>query len=190
MNFVSHINSGFAKKFKLKIQSNRNTRSTKNIVKKSFFDIIRFDLKESYFVECFSGSGQIGLEAISNGAKACIFFEKNIQALEILKENVRNFNFKFNSDIKVYNLDFFLSSDILSNLDNIILYFDPPFNIRDDFKYIYENIDSYMKNVKFEKKIKMIILESISNVNFQFIGNFKQYKKIKYGKTSLMFFRL
>jgi len=68
-----------AGKFKgktLKLPSKETTRSSKMIVVESFFNTIQFDVIDSIVVEVFSGSGSIGLEALSRGAKKSYFYGK------------------------------------------------------------------------------------------------------------------
>ena len=59
----------------LKLPSCETTRSSKNIVLESFFNTIQFDIVDATFVEGFSGSGSIGLEALSRGASKVFFME-------------------------------------------------------------------------------------------------------------------
>ena len=63
------IISGKFKNKVLKLPSKTTTRSSKAIVLESFFNTIQFDIIDATFVEVFSGSGSIGLEALSRGAK-------------------------------------------------------------------------------------------------------------------------
>lgn len=81
------IGSGFFKGKRLGLPSLGTTRSTKNILKGSFFDIFRFDLQGAIFIECFGGSGSMAAEALSNGAKFAIAIEKDRDAFKILHEN-------------------------------------------------------------------------------------------------------
>ncbi len=53
------------------------TRSSKNFLRESFFNIMQAEVVNSNFIELFAGSGSMGIEAISRGAKKAIFFEKN-----------------------------------------------------------------------------------------------------------------
>ena len=72
----------------IKLPPLSTTRSSKGIVLESFFNTIQFEIIDEIFVEVFSGSGSIGLEALSRGAKQVYFMEKNKEALKILKENI------------------------------------------------------------------------------------------------------
>ena len=72
----------------LKLPSKETTRSSKSIVLESFFNTIQFDIIDASFVEVFSGSGSIGLEALSRGASHVLFMEQDREALKVLRENI------------------------------------------------------------------------------------------------------
>ena len=75
MSFTKKIISGKYKGRSLKLPSKTTTRSSKVIVLESFFNTIQFGIMDAVFVEVFSGSGSVGLEALSRGAKKIIFME-------------------------------------------------------------------------------------------------------------------
>ncbi|MBD3797895.1 MAG: RsmD family RNA methyltransferase, partial [Campylobacterales bacterium] len=78
--FTKKIIAGKYKGKVLELPSKTTTRSSKAIVLESFFNTLQFDVIESNFVEVFSGSGSIGLEALSRGAKKIYFMEKDTDA--------------------------------------------------------------------------------------------------------------
>lgn len=60
------------------------TRSSKARLKESLFNVLQFDIIDKIFIESFAGSGSIGLEAISRGAKRAYFIEKDRNSYQIL----------------------------------------------------------------------------------------------------------
>ena len=74
--------AGAAKGHKLQTIEGLNTRPTTDRIKETLFNIIAFDLPESRFLDLFSGSGAIGIEALSRGADTAVFVE---QAAELRK---------------------------------------------------------------------------------------------------------
>ena len=128
------IGSGFFKGKRLELPSLGTTRSTKNILKGSFFDIFRFDLQGAIFIECFGGSGSMAAEALSNGAKFAIAIEKDRDAFKILHENFdylnadlqKKFNQQNTSELRAINGDIF---EILEQiLEEIYAKFDEKIN--------------------------------------------------------------
>ncbi len=114
----TQISSGKFKGKKLLIPSKTTTRSTKSLVKSSFFDTFRFEFVDKIFIEMFSGSGVMAAEALSNGAKKCYGFEKDKAAFEILKSNFKGIS----SDLVAINNDCFngLQTLLKENNDEFI----------------------------------------------------------------------
>ena len=82
------IISGKAKGTKLYTLEGNETRPTLDRVKESVFNIIQNEIPESIFLDLFSGSGAIGLEAASRGATKTIMCEKSKNAINIIKRNI------------------------------------------------------------------------------------------------------
>ena len=82
--FTTTIIGGKYRGMKIEIPSIHTTRGSKSILKESLFNTLQFDLIDKNFVELFSGSGSVGLEALSRGAGACYFIEYNRDAYRIL----------------------------------------------------------------------------------------------------------
>ena len=65
------------------------TRSSKAVLKESVFNVLQFDIIDKIFIESFAGSGSIGLEAISRGAKRAYFIELDKNSYQILIRNCK-----------------------------------------------------------------------------------------------------
>lgn len=65
-----------------------NTRPTLDRVKESLFNIIQPEIRDCIFLDIFAGSGAIGLEAVSRGAKKAILCDNNKKAIQIIKKNI------------------------------------------------------------------------------------------------------
>ena len=86
INLTFRIEGGRYKGRTLQLPSKQTTRSTKSIVKGSLFDTLQNEIVDTIFVEGFGGSGSVGLEAISRGAKHAYFIEKDHDAYSVLKK--------------------------------------------------------------------------------------------------------
>ncbi|WP_373690795.1 RsmD family RNA methyltransferase [Campylobacter sp.] len=93
----TQISSGIYKGKKLSLPALSSTRSTKSIVKGSFFDTWRAELRGAVFIECFGGSGAMALEALSNGAKNVYAIEKDAAAHKIMRKNFELFGLGANA---------------------------------------------------------------------------------------------
>lgn len=182
------IISGKFKGRSLKMAPINITRSSKSILKESLFNTLASEIVDINFVEFFAGSGSIGIEALSRGAKYCIFFEKHKESCKILEENLESLCQKNEYKI-VFGDTFSFYSNTLKELQgDTIGYFDPPFDIRQNMQDIYEKCFDVIKNLD-TKIFKIIILEHISSLNLpKEIGSFTHFKTKKFGKSSLSYF--
>ena len=83
------IIAGTARSLPLKSLEGRNTRPTMDRIKETLFNILQSDIAESSFLDLFAGSGQIGLEALSRGARCAVFVENNNQACACMTDNIQ-----------------------------------------------------------------------------------------------------
>lgn len=72
----------------LKLYAPSSARPSKSILKESCFNILGNSIIGAQFIEAFSGSGSMGIEALSRGAKKAIFFEQDKEALAVLQKNL------------------------------------------------------------------------------------------------------
>ncbi len=116
------IISGKYKGKKLRGFNIEGTRPTMDRIKESLFGIIQTHIPNSVVLDLFAGSGALGLEAISNGAKKCYLIDKNIEAIKIIKENSQNID----EDLKIMNIDY---KKFLKNTEEKfdIIFLDPPY---------------------------------------------------------------
>lgn len=80
--------SGTARGLKLKAPDGLNTRPTTDRIKESLFNIIAAGLYDICFVDLFSGSGSIGIEALSRGARKAYFCDNNAKSIAVINDNI------------------------------------------------------------------------------------------------------
>lgn len=80
--------AGSAKSLKLKTIEGNDTRPTQDRIKETLFNMIQYDIAGSSFLDLFSGSGGIGIEALSRGAGEACFVEKSRRAMRCIRENL------------------------------------------------------------------------------------------------------
>jgi len=174
----------------LKLPSQVTTRSSKAIVLESFFNTIQFDIIDATFVELFSGSGSVGLEALSRGASQVIFMERDLAALKTLKENIAQTD---PSRCQVVSGDTFMNIvQVVSRLKKLerdtYFYIDPPFSIREGQEAIYDKTMKLVSSLP-ESVVKLIIIEHMTGLEVpNILGSFHLRKSKKFGKTSLSYF--
>lgn len=168
------------------------TRSSKSILRGSFFDSVQFDIVDKVFIECFAGSGSIGLEALSRGAKMAYFFELNKKSFDILTQNIKLLN-EDQKAIAIFGDTFIELPKLLPKLEmlnsKLYFYFDPPFDFRDGMQGIYEKIIDLI--TKLPSSTELIAIEHLSSYKIpEIIGSFSLKKTKKFGKSSLSFYRI
>lgn len=117
-----HIISGKYRGKKLKGFEVDGTRPTMDRVKESLFGMIQSYVGDSRILDLFAGSGALGLEAISNGAREAYLVDNNIEAIKVIRDNIKNMD----DDIKVIKSDYkkFLKE---TNEKFDIIFLDPPY---------------------------------------------------------------
>ncbi|MDD2829954.1 MAG: 16S rRNA (guanine(966)-N(2))-methyltransferase RsmD [Sulfuricurvum sp.] len=174
----------------LKLPSKETTRSSKMIVVESFFNTIQFDVIDSVVVEVFSGSGSIGLEALSRGAKRILFMEKDRDAIKALRTNIAQTD---PSACEVYEGDSFSNiTQVKKRLETLgesaFIYVDPPFSYREGMEEIYDKTISLIASLPLSLT-KLIIIEHMSTLELpDLIGEYNLLKSKRFGKTSLTYY--
>lgn len=86
--------TGSARGRRLKSPEGADVRPTADKVKEAVFSVVQFDIDGSAVLDLFSGSGQMGVEALSRGAKSCVFVDSSRDSIGITKENVSAAGFR------------------------------------------------------------------------------------------------
>ncbi|MDO9207425.1 MAG: 16S rRNA (guanine(966)-N(2))-methyltransferase RsmD [Sulfuricurvum sp.] len=182
-----------AGKFKgksLKLPSKETTRSSKMIVVESFFNTIQFDVIDSVMVEMFSGSGSIGLEALSRGAKKIFFMERDRDAIKALRENIAQTDPRACEVIEgdTFNTITQVKKRLEALGESAFIYIDPPFSIREGMEEIYNKTLRLIASLPLDM-VRLIVIEHMSGLELpEMIGEFKKIKAKKFGKTSLTYY--
>ncbi len=103
-----------------------HVRPMQDFLRKAIFDILRGEEKGAMIADIFAGSGSIGLEALSRGARGAVFVEKNHRVREVLRKNIALCGIEDKSII--WGIDFFKIKSFhgVSVLPDIT-FLDPPF---------------------------------------------------------------
>jgi 16S rRNA (guanine(966)-N(2))-methyltransferase RsmD len=190
-NFRTKIIGGEFKGKFIEIPNISTTRSSKSILKESLFNTLQFDIIDKNFVEVFSGSGSIGLEALSRGAKKCYFIEYNKIAYRVLQQNIQELN--PSRCHHIYGDSFKKFDTVLSMLknsnDKTYFYFDPPFATRDGMDNVYDKTIELIKKID-SSKCEMVIVEHMTKLDMpQEIDRLKQYKRKKFGRSTMTYYK-
>ncbi len=81
--------TGTAKGCRLETLSGLDTRPTVERVKEGLFSAISFEIEGRRVLDLFAGSGQMGIEALSRGARSCVFVDRSREAVAVIKRNLQ-----------------------------------------------------------------------------------------------------
>ena len=115
------------------------TRPTMDRVKESMFAMIQNRIKESVCLDLFAGSGSLGIEALSNGAKECFFVENSDEIYNFLDKNLKGIQ---NSHLLKEDYKDALNYFVKKNIKFDLVLLDPPYKlclINDILNFIYDN---------------------------------------------------
>ncbi len=174
--------AGKVRGLSLKTLDGDSTRPTRDMVREALFNIIANKTSDAIFLDLFAGSGAIGIEALSRGAKKVYFVDVNKEAIGIVKQNVEKAKFCDNSVI-IQN-EFSKALDTFKNEKFDIIFVDPPYNKGLGIEAI-EKISDY--NLLSEDGIIVYETDKIEEVPEE-IGRYKRYDYRKYGRNILNFY--
>ena len=174
--------SGKARGINLKTPDGLLTRPTIDRVKEALFSIINFDIPASNVLDLFGGTGQLGIEALSRGAKSVVFVDQREDACKLIKENLRRT--KLEQDAKVVRMDYL---DYLKRCKEKydIIFLDPPYA-----EVFLENALKCITEIDILQSGGIIVAERPlgKDLPWDFEG-YTRSKDYKYGKVLLTIYR-
>ena len=172
--------TGIAKGKRLKPLPSMDVRPTTDRVKEAVFSAIQFDIEGRVFLDLFAGSGQMGIEALSRGAKFSYFVDNSNDAAKICSENIKTVGFENVSQVVRRDADAFLSS-CSEKFD--IVFLDPPYKTG-----LLET--SALKVTEKMKDSGIIICEHpLEETLPESLGVFTLFKKYRYGKICISIYK-
>ncbi len=175
--------AGKARRLQLKTIEGDNTRPTTDRIKETLFNMLNTDIYDSVFLDLFSGSGAIGIEALSRGANKAYFVENNRKAVDCIKSNLE-FT-KLSSDAVIINKDVESAINTLTKNNNEIfdiVFMDPPYN-----KLLEKNVLEQLSKSDIINKDTLIIVEASLDTSFDYVESLgfsivreKEYKTNKH----------
>lgn len=169
--------AGKARSLPLKTIPGMDTRPTTDRTKETLFNMIQPFMADCRFLDLFSGSGAMGIEAISRGAKESVFVEENAKAVTCIKDNLKFTHFQ--------NQGIVMQTDALTALRKLegaepfdCVFMDPPYN-----KELEKVVLEYLQHSNLIEENTLIIVEASLDTDFQYLESIgftlKKQKKYK-----------
>lgn len=175
--------AGSARRIQLKTVEGNDTRPTTDRIKETLFNMIHPNLYDAVFLDLFSGSGGIGIEALSRGAKYACFVENNRAAISCINSNLNATNLIDRADI--YSNDVLLALKMMESKNKVfdIIFMDPPY----DNEY-EKDVLNYLKDSSIIHDESIIVVEASINTEFDYLNNnFEVYKTKEYKTNKHIF---
>ena len=148
------------------------TRPTMDRVKESLFGMIQNYIDEAKVLDLFAGSGNLGIESLSEGASFCTFVDSNYKAIKVINNNINNIGI---NNTKVLNMDYKKAIQTLDDKYDLI-FLDPPYKTN----YIEEAI-KLITEYDILSDNGIIICESDNLDKIIYSKNYISIKDKKYG---------
>ncbi len=157
--------AGSARRIELKSLPGNDTRPTLDRYKETLFNTIQSYVPDSLFIDVFAGTGSIGIEALSRGAKSAIFIENNRRAVKVINENLE----KTHLTDKAY----VLTADAVTGLMQSekhgradVIYIDPPYNMG-----LEEVTLRFLRDSALCDEDTLIICEASNDTTFDYLSD-------------------
>lgn len=155
--------AGKARRLPLKSLPGFETRPTTDRIKETLFNILQQDIPGCTFLDLFSGSGAIGIEALSRGASYAVFVEKNPKACTCIKENL--IFTKLLSDSKILCMDVLQALGSLENKPAFdCIFMDPPYG-----KELEKQVLLHLAGSSVAGENTLIIIEADLKTDFSYV---------------------
>lgn len=175
--------SGTARGTNLERLEGNSTRPTLDRVKEALFNILQCNIIDANVLDLFSGSGALGIESLSRGAKSCVMCDKSNEAIKIINKNIQKTHLE--DKTKIIKNDYKKALEELKEQKFDVIFIDPPYALDiavDSIKNILE-LDLLEKNgvIILETDDEKRELENLKKINVNV------YDLRKYGRIKLIF---
>ncbi len=173
--------AGKARRTPLKTLEGMGTRPTTDRIKETLFNMLQYDIADCCFLDLFAGSGAIGIEALSRGAKTAVFVEQNARAVECVRENLNVT--KLEQQAVVMNCDALTALKRLEGKYRFdYIFMDPPYD-----QLLEKQMLEYLADSNMIDKQSTLIIEASLETDFGYLEELgfvlekeKEYKTNKH----------
>lgn len=171
--------AGSRKGLKLQAPKGDNTRPTEDRIKENIFNLCGQEFYDTTVLDLFSGTGGIGIEFLSRGAKKVYFVDVSRESIDTIKENINKAH--FNDEAVILKMNAKSALKKLCDVKFDYIYLDPP----------YKNKDLYISSIESILEYNMlsdngyIVIEQVKDINVDFSKYLNNVKFKNYGSKSI-----
>ena len=167
--------TGSARGKRLKTPENYDIRPTTDNVKESVFNIIQFDIEGRRVLDLFAGTGQLGIECLSRGAKSAVFVDEDRKAVKIIQDNLKACGFQ----APVFQENALRFLEHCGTFD--LIFVDPPYDAG-----LYENVLKTINSVDILSDGGIIVCESRRETTIpELEAPYRKGREYRYGKVKI-----
>ncbi len=177
---MPRVIAGSARSVSLDTPEGLDTRPTTDRVKETLFNMIQFEIADSVVADFFAGSGALGIECISRGAKHAYFADNSRDAVKCIDSNLKRTHFE--DKATVFTTDSVRAAHMINEKHVDIIFMDPPYN-----KGFEADMLSTFKTCPYVDADTLIIIEAELSTDFSFVESMgyeivktKEYKTNKH----------
>jgi len=161
---------------RLKSLPGLETRPTSDRLREALFNVLAQRIEGCVFLDAYAGTGAVGIEALSRGARRCIFVEKNRGAVAVIRENLAALGLESRAEVFTGK-----STSVLERVDADIVFLDPPYELEAERDAALDALG------KGQHPLVIVQHESRQKLQEQY-GNLRRYRVLKQGSNSLSFY--
>jgi 16S rRNA (guanine966-N2)-methyltransferase len=162
----------------LKSLPDSTVRPTPDRVRETLFNILAPVIRKSIFVDVYAGTGAVGIEALSRGAKRAIFIESSPSAVAVIKENLESLSARSRSEIWAAP-----ASRRLKEHDADIVFLDPPYPLENEYALAMKLL------AKNPPRVFVIVQHSSRFKLEEQYGELVRTRQVRHGENTLSFYR-
>jgi 16S rRNA (guanine(966)-N(2))-methyltransferase RsmD len=152
-------------------------RPTPDKIRESLFNILAPEIEGVVFVDAYAGTGAVGIEALSRGARHAIFIEKDRAAAALIKSNLQALKAEAKARVIAGAAALYLG-----NLDADIIFIDPPYPKEREYAAAMEALEA--------KPPALLVVQHSSRFALgDECGPLRRTRVVRYGENTLSFFR-
>lgn len=161
---------------KLKALPGLDTRPTPDRLRESLFNILAPRIEGSIFVDAYAGTGAVGIEALSRGARRAIFIERSRGAVEVIRENLLLLGITARAEVSTGK-----TVSVLQRVEGDFVFLDPPYELKREYDESLALLGT--------KPAGIVIAQHASRVTLnETYGRLHKYRVVKHGDNSMSFF--
>jgi 16S rRNA (guanine966-N2)-methyltransferase len=154
-----------------------NTRPTPDRMRETLFNVLASQIADCVFMDIYAGTGAVGIEALSRGARRAIFIEKNRAAVDVIRENLATLGLRNRAEVFTSK-----AATVLERTHADIAFIDPPYELSKEYEVSMAALD--------HAEAGLVIVQHSSHFKPQEeYGRLERYRAIKQGDNTLSFYR-